>query len=316
MKNFKAFLFIIIPFYCYSQKQYSKEFSFINDNDLYISYYQDRYYTNGIFLTYRFIDTNNKSKAVKKIYNIQLGHKMYTPFKAVVQSPELHDRPFAGYLYGGFGIDQFYEDDSFIKNSIEIGAIGPISIAKELQNFIHDIYGFKRAVGWQYQIKDAFAFNFKTTFGTKLFETNSKYFDLNWLSEASLGTVLGNVNTGLLGRFSLIQLQEVTNSIAFGSNLNASGSNSFNEKEFFLFIKPKIEYIFYDATIQGSFLNNDSPITYPVMPFVFTNQIGICFTSGKFHFGYTVNYHSKKLKSTQVPRGNFFGTIQINYQFK
>ena len=67
---------------------------------------------------------------------------MYTLFKAIVQSPELHDRPFAGYLYSGFGIDRFYENGSFLKNSIEIGAIGPISIAKELQNFIHDIYRF------------------------------------------------------------------------------------------------------------------------------------------------------------------------------
>ncbi|SEC90279.1 hypothetical protein SAMN04489761_3917 [Tenacibaculum sp. MAR_2009_124] len=316
MKNFKAFLFLMFPFLSYSQKQFSTEFSFINDNDLYISFQQDRYYTNGMFFNYRFISKDSTLQIAKKIFNIEVGHKIFTPFKAVVQSPEQHDRPFAGYLYGALGIHHFFENNSFLKNSIEIGIIGPGSMAEELQNFIHDIYGFRRAIGWKYQIRNAFALNFKSSFGKTITKNTLNHFDVTWINTANFGTVLTSISTGFHSRIGLKPLQRIINSIAFNSSLNKKGSDLYNEKEAFFYIKPQIEYVLYDATIQGSFLNTSSPITYSAMPFVFTTEFGIRFTAGNFNFGYAVNYHSKKLKSIQVPRGNFFGTIQINYQFE
>ena len=137
MKNFNPFLFLIFPFLCFSQRQYSKEFSFINDNDLFVSIYHDRYYTNGTFFKYRFLSNYSNEKITKKIYNFELGHKMYTPYIASVQYVEFHDRPFAGYLYGGFGIYHFFNERSFLKNAVEIGVIGSNSMARELQNFVH-----------------------------------------------------------------------------------------------------------------------------------------------------------------------------------
>ncbi|CAM1372608.1 lipid A deacylase LpxR family protein [Tenacibaculum xiamenense] len=316
MKNFKAFLFLIFPILCFSQKQYSKEFSFINDNDLYISLSQDRYYTNGMFFNYRFISKHSNQKIAKKIIDFEIGHKIYTPFKAVVQSPQQHDRPFAGYLYGSFGINHFFKNNSFLKNSVEIGVIGPGSMAEELQNFIHDIYGFRRAIGWKYQIRNAFALNFKSSYGKTIIGDTSKYFDVTWTSTANFGTVLTNISTGFYSRLGLKPLQKIINTIAFNSNLNKKDSDLFNKKEAFIYLKPQIGYVLYDATIQGSFLNTTSPITYSAMPFVFTTELGIRFTVDRLNLGYTINYHSKKLKSLQVPRGNFFGTIQINYQFE
>ncbi|MCH3885557.1 lipid A deacylase LpxR family protein [Tenacibaculum aquimarinum] len=50
----------------FSQEKYAKEFSFINDNDLYTSINRDRYYTNGMFFTYRYLAKNNSSTIEKK----------------------------------------------------------------------------------------------------------------------------------------------------------------------------------------------------------------------------------------------------------
>ena len=315
MKNFNPFLFIIFPFLCFSQRQYSKEFSFVNDNDLFVSIYHDRYYTNGTFFKYRFLGNDSNEKVIKKIYNFELGHKMFTPYLASVQFVEHHDRPFAGYLYGGFGIHQFFSDHSFLKNAVEIGVIGSNSFARELQNFVHSFYGFREAIGWKYQIRNAFALNFKSSYGRPIIQNSSKYLDLNWVSDANFGTVLMNVATGLYSRIGFKPLQKNSNTIAFNSNLNKKDADFSNEKEVFFFIKPQISYVLYDATIEGSFLNLGSPITYAVIPFVFTSEFGIRFTSGRFNFGYVVNYHTRKLKSIRVPKGNLFGTIQMNYQF-
>lgn len=313
MKKNITLLLILFSLHIYSQRKYAKEISFINDNDLYISTHQDRYYTNGMFLTYRYASNKQFKNIEKRIYEIQVSHHMYTPFKAVVETVEEHDRPFAGYLYGSFGIHNFYKNNSILKLSGQIGTIGPSAMSKELQDFIHDIYGYKKAIGWDYQIKNAFGLNLTTEFIKKIAKDN--VFDLNWVNKAQVGTVYSNLSTGLYGRIGFKPLEEIINSIAFNGNLNNENSSFNNKSEVFLYINPMLRYAMYDATIQGSFLTDNNPVTFELEPFVFTTEFGIRFTANRFNFGYAVNYHTKKLKSTRVPKGNFYGTIQLNYQF-
>ena len=81
----------------FSQEKFTKEFSIVTDNDLYISIEKDRYYSNGLFLSYRYIPTKF-NETQKKIITVTLGHQIYTPFKSTVVNKILHDRPFAGFF--------------------------------------------------------------------------------------------------------------------------------------------------------------------------------------------------------------------------
>lgn len=310
----KIFFFILLSsISLFSQRKYAKEFSFLNDNDLYISPNQDRYYTNGMFFSYRYLSNNTTEKLEKKIFEIQIGHHMYTPFKAIVEQSSDHDRPFAGYLFGSFGIHRFYKNETIIKTTLQLGALGPSALSKPMQDFIHEIYGFKKAIGWEDQISDALAVNLKIAYIKKL--ANDNYLDVKWVNNIRIGTVYTDFSTGFYGRIGLKPLQKIINSIAFNANLNNENTNFYNEIESFLYIKPMFSYVAYDATIEGSFLNDSSPITYDIEPFKFTAEIGIRFTANRFNFGYAINYHTKKLKSIRVPKGNFYGTLLFNYQF-
>ncbi|MCT4698205.1 lipid A deacylase LpxR family protein [Tenacibaculum haliotis] len=313
MKQKVFFLLILCSVTLFSQRKYANEFSFLNDNDLYISPSQDRYYTNGMFLTYRYLSNNTPENIEKKIFEVQLGHHMYTPFKATVNQHMNHDRPFAGYLFGSFGINRFYKNQTILKTAIQIGTLGTSAMSKELQDFIHTIYGYKKAIGWKYQIANAFAINLNADYIKNI--ANNEFLDINWLNNAKIGTIYTDISTGFYGRIGLKPLQKIINSIAFNANLNTKNTNFNNEIESFIYIKPMLSYIAYDATIEGSFLNKNSPITFDIEPFKFTTEIGIRFTTNRFNFGYAVNYHTKKLKSIRVPKGNFYGTIQLNYQF-
>lgn len=313
MKKNILLLFVIFSTYCYSQNKYSHEISFYNDNDLFTSIKQDRYYTNGIFLTYRYLSKKNNTLATKKSYIFQLGHQMYTPFKAIVETVEEHDRPFAGYLFGSFGINYFYNNQSILKTAIQVGTIGKSAKGRELQDVIHNIYGFKNATGWKYQIKNALAINLNSEYIKKL--AKDDVFDLNWVNSAKLGTVFTNLSTGFYSRLGFKPLENIINSIAFHGNLNNLNTSYQNNAEVFLYLKPEVHFVLYDATIEGSFLNNGSPVTYDIKPFVFSTEIGLRFTSNRFNFGYTLNYHTKKLQSQRVPKGNIYGNIQVNYQF-
>ena len=310
----KIFFFILLSsISLFSQRKYAKEFSFLNDNDLYISPNQDRYYTNGMFFSYRYLSNNTTEKLEKKIFEIQIGHHMYTPFKATVEQSSDHDRPFAGYLFGRFGMQNFYKNNTILKSSIEIGVIGPAAMSKELQDFIHDIYGYKKAIGWKHEIASALGLNLNLEYIKNL--ANDNHFDINWTNNVRAGTVYTDFSTGFYGRIGINPLQKIINSIAFNGNLNNKNTSFSNKPEAFIYLKPMISYVLYDATIQGSFLNNNSPITFGIKPFKFTAEVGIRATFNRFNLGYAINYHTKKLNSYRVPKENFYGTLQFNYQF-
>ncbi|WBX74784.1 DUF2219 family protein [Tenacibaculum pacificus] len=210
-------------------------------------------------------------------------------------------------------MNRFYKNENILKTSIQVGTLGSNAMSKELQDFVHTIYGYEKAIGWKYQIKKAIGINLNIDYIKSLASNN--YFDINWVNRLELGTVYTNLATGFYGRIGLKPLQGIINSIAFNSNLNDSHTNYLNKTESFIYLKPMFNYVMYDATIEGSFLNNTSPITYDIKPFNFTTELGIRFTVNRFNFGYAINYHTKKLKSVRVPNKNFYGTIQLNYQF-
>ena len=238
---------------------------------------------------------------------------MYTPYKAVVSNISEHDRPFAGYLFGSFGINRVYKKPQILNTSIQIGVIGSNSYAEELQEFIHNIYGFKKAVGWEYQIKDAFALNFNAEFLKTVLKMEKNNFDITWTNKLNFGTVYTNMATGFNARIGLKPLQKLSNSIAFNTSLNNEQNNSFREVESFFYIKPMLRYALYDATLQGSFLNDTSLVTKELVPLVFDIELGLKFTANRFNFGYAFNYNTNKSQGLRYTYGNKYGRIIINY---
>lgn len=312
----KYFIFILVLFvssFTISQEKFSQEISFVTDNDLYVSTVRDRYYSSGIFLTYRYLSSRKSKSSEKRILEWKLGQEMYTPYKAVVTNISEHDRPFAGYLYGSFGINRIYKKSQILNTSIQIGVIGSNSYAEKLQEFIHDIYGFKKAVGWEYQIKNAFALNFNTEYLKTVLKTKKNNFDITWTNNLNLGTVYTNISTGFNARIGFEPLQKLSNSIAFNTSLNNEQNNSFRELESFFYIKPMLRYALYDATLQGSFLNNTSLITKELVPLVFDVEIGLRFTANRFNFGYAFIYNTSKSKDLRYTYGHKYGRITINY---
>ncbi|MFK8059794.1 MAG: lipid A deacylase LpxR family protein [Polaribacter sp.] len=313
MKYFYLFLCLFSCFIISAQEKFSKEISLITDNDLYISLIKDRYYTSGIFLNYKYLAKNNKENIAKRIIEWEIGHEMYTPHKPTVTNISQHDRPFAGYLYAGFGVNRIYKSNKILNTSLQVGVIGPNSYAKELQVFIHNFYEFREPQGWEHQIKNAFALNFQVEYKQFLFKNTSNHFDMTWLNEAKVGTVNTKFSTGFLSRIGFLPLQNLINSVAFDTSLNNENTPYFREAESFFYIKPTFNYTLYDATLQGSFLNTTSDVTKELVPFVFNVELGIRFTVNRFNFGYAYMYHTNKSEGLRYTNGTSYGQIIMNY---
>jgi hypothetical protein len=308
-------LFFLISVSSRAQQKFSKQFSFVNDNDLFVSKVKDRYYTNGMFFAFRNLAKNENEKLEKKIYEWQLVHLMYTPHKSTVIDVDEHDRPFASYLYASFGINKVYKSQQILKTSIQLGVIGPAALGKNLQNFIHDIYGFDRPLGWKYQIRNAVGLNFNGYYAKSLSVDKRNLTDINLISSLRIGTVFTDASAGLYGRIGFKPLQKMSNSIAFNSNLNNNSTPNVRGIESMLYYKGTLSYILYDATIQGSFLNTSSPVTYEINPVRFDLELGLLFTANRVNFGYSYHFYTNKQKGLLYSRGNSYGSIRIGYLF-
>ena len=71
MKYLFLLLLLFLTVESFSQEKFTKEFSMVTHNDLYISIEKDRYFSNGLFLSYRYI-TTKFNETHKKIITVTL----------------------------------------------------------------------------------------------------------------------------------------------------------------------------------------------------------------------------------------------------
>jgi len=302
-------LFVLIQ--ANAQQKFENEVRFTNDNDLYTSLVNDRYYTNGIFLTYRYI-SKKSSKTLKKIYSWEIAQKMYTPYKSTELHLKEHDRPFAAYLYGAFGVLNTFPNGHILKSQLQLGVVGPSALGEEMQTFVHNLYGFKKPEGWKYQIQNTLGLNIDLEYTIPIGMSEFKKVDLNFVNNLKAGTVFNELSTGLLGRIGFKPLVEANNSVAFDTHLNAKNSDVSKSIESFFYYKGQVRIVAYDTTLQGSIFNDNSLFTNSSKPFQFFAELGFQATGKKTVWKYAFHWHTSKAENLKY-RNNNYGTISLAF---
>lgn len=152
--------------------------NFYFENDLFSN--TDQQYTNGVRLSFvspeidSFIDapelpgwirdanrllapldpeTVDLGDDVSRRLIFTLGQLMFTPEDRERTTLDPDDRPYAGWLYMGFG---YHTQTRTKMNSFEVnlGMVGPAALAEESQDFIHDLRGFDKFNGWHNQLRN------------------------------------------------------------------------------------------------------------------------------------------------------------------
>lgn len=293
---------------------YKNEFGFRSDNDSYLAQGSDRYYTNGLFIYFRHALDQEKlsSKLEKKTYEISAGQKMYNPISGYAPDPAKQDRPFAGYLYAGGALNLFYSNESILKLGAELGTTGPNSLAEDGQELLHDVVGFYALDGWQYQIKNALAVNLSAQYTRLLHRASNNAIDFSFEGYANAGTTFSGAGAGILFRAG--GLNQLFNSAYTNAVIgNNPKTKALVKREVFFYAKPQLNFVAYDATIQGSMFNNNDPVTFGVKPIVFAQQIGFNYSSQRFTFDFGMIFKTKEVKSTA--KAHQYGSISMFYRF-
>lgn len=295
-------------------QNFKNEFGFKSDNDAYLFYGQDRYYTNGLFINFRHATDQKKlSNSLEKVtYEISAGQKMYNPISGYSPKLATQDRPFAGYLYAGANVNLFYKKESILKFGLELGTVGPDALGEDAQKLLHKIVGFYEIKGWEYQIKNEPTINITTQF-TKLLGRSEAYkSDLSLESYVNIGTTFSGAGIGILLRSG--DINQLFNSAYTNSQIsNNSKTERLVNNEYFFYAKPQLNFIAYDATIQGSMFNKDSPVTFGTKPLVFAQQLGLNYSTPRFTFDFGLTFKSKEVKSTA--KAHQYGSISMYYRF-
>jgi lipid A 3-O-deacylase len=291
-----------------------REIGLVTDNDLYSSSKNDKYYTNGLEIFYRFLAKNDDEKVNKKMVEFRIGQYIYNPKFINKEAIAVIDRPFAGYLFGAVEKSFFLQNESVFKVGVELGFVGPNSFAEETQKRFHKILSYKSVYGWETQVTNALAIQSHFLFSNKLLPTlNNNKIDFHFQSEANLGTIFTDVSAGFLTRIGFKKLVPVYDSNLYGASVSRELRKS--ESEFYFYIAPSIKYQVYDATIQGSLFNNNSLVTFDLIPVRFNGEAGFKYRKNNLNLSYAFVYRSKELHSN-VNTGYFYGSILVSYLLK
>ena len=316
-----AFLFLLLFFAAAAvfAQNHRDEFGIQTDNDSYLANHSDRYYTDGLFFFYRHalpVKTDSSSLQ-NKILGFELGQKIFNPQSGVIPSAIYVDRPFAGYLYAGSTLNLLYKNESNIKLSAQLGVVGPASLAQNAQQFVHNSFGFYHVVGWQYQIKNDFELNLGMEYNKLL--ARGSMADVSLASYANLGTGFTGAGAGPLVRIGafnqLFHSQSTQSNVIVNDKLA-----SLHKHEFFFYYKPQINWVAYDATIQGGLFEKQEAYSYANQevvqvpkPIVFSQQVGLVLTTNRWVFDLSAIFHSKETKVMEQPHQ--WGSVTVLYRF-
>lgn len=194
-------------------------YNFHFDNDLF--YGTDRDYTNGVKFSWvsanlkdytedpclppwvrrlnRFFGTVHPGGYTSRNMAVTAGQSMFTPRDKRRADLIPNDRPYAGWLYLGLGYNarNARQMDTV---EIDLGVVGPASLARQSQNFIHDLRGFQRFNGWNNQLRNEPGLQIVVERRKRVWENAGgaePKFDAITHYGASLGNVSTYLNTGL-----------------------------------------------------------------------------------------------------------------------
>lgn len=297
------------------------------ENDMFFGS-SDRHYTHGSRLSYLTGEDDVPDRVLEWVhylpiyetqpharFSLSLGQSIFTPEDITQPVPDPTDRPYAGWLYGGFGLVT-YGDDGERRDSLELalGVVGPWSQAEEVQTTWHDWFNFREPRGWEYQIRNEP--------GVMLsWDTQDRWIyeelplGLEWDVTPNWGVTLGNVMT-YANVGGMVRLGTALDNDFGPPRIRPSlpGSGFFISRDVFTW------YVF--AGIEGRavgrniFLDGNTFRDSPSVDrrnFVGDLQAGFSMGWNDVRIGYTQIWRSREYRGQDSP--DLFGAISLSLRF-
>lgn len=300
-----------------------ERFNFVFENDAFFRI--DRWYSAGIDLSFLYkvnepqivLPFVDQTKALTYM-SFALTLEMYTPATYNDPEPDPDDRPYAGWLYGSFGLHQSSAErlDSV---ELQLGVVGPSAQAEAVQRFIHEHIIGDPVDGWQNQLHDELGVNLayhhhrRYAFHTKAYES---------VIVPRIGGVLGNVrtelDTGVLYRVGLNLPKDFGQNFVMSPGLDSAiPARNSNEKKYlspysyYLQLQCDLRFVGRDMFLEGN--SDDNSLSVDPYPVVARAGGGI---GGSYrNYQLSVIYTVETKSFTQQSKVHGYGSLLFTYSY-
>ena len=223
------------------------------ENDFFTA--TDQYYSQGINLEYVAPGLRKITPcflllhlpvAIRK-FGLLVEHDAYTPTS--IRNTEIikGDRPFAATLtLKTFLITTDTIRKLRIASSFTAGAMGKVAGGQWMQTSIHKWLKNIEPLGWEHQVTNDVVLNYQTTIEKQLVHMPHNFL-MSTYAKLNAGTLFTNASAGTVMMAGL-----------FDCPFNADAKSK-NAVTVYIYLQPQVNFIAYDATLQGGLLNHDSP---------------------------------------------------------
>lgn len=243
----------------------------------------------------------------EKYIGFNLSQYIYTPSTKMIKEWQPEDRPYCGWLYGGFmGFAQSDKNLDFFE--ADIGTIGEYSYARETQTFVHKIIGSHKPMGWDNQIENQIGAD--AVYQHKYLQNfNLGYFDFQLIPHGGgcFGNVHDYVDAGLLLRLG----HNIPKDFGVVRMEPASRLFGVNKIGYYVFADTEGKYVMRNLTIEGEtpWGKNDIELE----PVVGEVSLGAALRISRFDIFYSYNIRSKEFDKQEIMEK--FGTLGLSWIF-
>jgi hypothetical protein len=307
-------------------------FTITEENDLVVD--TDRHYTQGIKLSYlhsenhvpHWLETFSEKlpaigfTASANRIGTQVGQNIYTPANISVTNLQSGDRPYAGWLYTGLIFQRRGLAAKRIPTlehfQLDLGIIGPDSLAEEAQTWIHELRGFETPKGWDHQLHDepGVALKYQRSWLLSPSADNPRYLDFIPHLGASLGNVETSFRMGATVRLG-INLPDDFGVQTISSLMASEGGWSHDKKGgrwgFYAFSGLEGSAVGYTAFLDGNLFQSSPHVEHE--PFVAEWKTGFVLVLSRVDTGFSYVYRTREFIGQQ--RDNGYGSVFAKIKF-
>jgi hypothetical protein len=282
----------------------------------------DQYYTGGWQVD--FLYTRNRpihfldrillkaGPSANNIYSYGLFRRFYTPSDIGKSQILYGDRPYASVLTFQHKLVSVNADTKErLSSEWGLGAMGPITGGKPYQTYFHELIGAQKPMGWDNQIKNNFIVDFRMTYEKLLLEP-SNHLRFLVVADAEAGTLVDNMGLGCMLRIGIMNSGQENYILPLKHNRESYH----NKTQLYLYMRPVVRAVMYNATLEGGFFSNFDP--YVIQPGDINNVYlqfdeGVVFTMGRLGVELIQKLRTpefKNAKSQQVGNITFYYSLK------
>lgn len=255
------------------------------------------------------------NQGAAKQYSISYGvsQSIYTPTDLSQSALIEDDQPYAGTLLWHTKIRN-YGDNRANSLGLDIGMVGPASLAEETQIFIHKKLDSEPPQGWDNQIRNELVFRIDAEHIERFYDyslTDSLAFDTSSYSDVGVGNLRSDIGTGVVMRIGNM-LDESYGSITPHTSRSNLPLTIVPDYKFYwqLFTSIYATYVFNDVAMNGNTFK-DSHSVKLINEQIFVSG-GIAALYHNWGVVFSFQHGTKEFEGQQ--NAGEYGSITISYQ--